>query len=309
MRISAMPGRWAKLHAHAAISSLGRLRRQWLGSVMTAAAIGIALALPAAFVVAMDNLESAMDGWQGAPRASVFLDTGTAADQYATIAARIDGLNGIRGVRLITPDEALTEYRQSSGVSDPLAMLDANPLPAVVVAELAARLGPESVDRLVGRLRALPAVANLRLDRDWMARLAAIIDLGNRITTLVALLLGLTVILVLFNTLRLDIENHRREIEITRLIGGTNAFIRRPFLYTGVWYGMAGGLIAGLLLAIAVTSVADPVQRLASLYGSGFRPSGPGLTGTLTLVGAGALLGLSGAWLAVGRHLSAIEPP
>ncbi|MEX0373000.1 permease-like cell division protein FtsX [Spiribacter roseus] len=304
-----MTGRWAKLHAHAAISSLGRLRRQWLGSVMTAAAIGIALALPAAFVVAMDNLESAMDGWQGAPRASVFLDTETAADQYAAIARRIDGLDGIRGVRLITPDEALTEYRQSSGVSDPLAMLDANPLPAVVVAELAARLGPESVDRLVGRLRALPAVADLRLDRDWMARLAAIIDLGNRITALVALLLGLTVILVLFNTLRLDIENHRREIEITRLIGGTNAFIRRPFLYTGVWYGMAGGLIAGLLLAIAVTSVADPVQRLASLYGSGFRPSGPGLTGTLTLVGAGALLGLSGAWLAVGRHLSAIEPP
>ncbi|WP_235012733.1 MULTISPECIES: permease-like cell division protein FtsX [Spiribacter] len=304
-----MPGRWAKLHAHAAISSLGRLRRQWLGSVMTAAAIGIALALPAAFVVAMDNLESAMDGWQGAPRASVFLDTETAADQYAAIATRIDGLDGIRGVRLITPDEALTEYRQSSGVSDPLAMLDANPLPAVVVAELAARLGPESVDRLVDRLRALPAVADLRVDRDWMARLAAIIDLGNRITALVALLLGLTVILVLFNTLRLDIENHRREIEITRLIGGTNAFIRRPFLYTGVWYGMAGGLIAGLLLAIAVTSVADPVQRLASLYGSGFRPSGPGLTGTLTLVGAGALLGLSGAWLAVGRHLSAIEPP
>ncbi|AUB77698.1 hypothetical protein BA898_01295 [Spiribacter roseus] len=309
MRIGAMPGRWAKLHAHAAISSLGRLRRQWLGSVMTAAAIGIALALPAAFVVAMDNLESAMDGWQGAPRASVFLDTETAADQYAAIATRIDGLDGIRGVRLITPDEALTEYRQSSGVSDPLAMLDANPLPAVVVAELAARLGPESVDRLVDRLRALPAVADLRVDRDWMARLAAIIDLGNRITALVALLLGLTVILVLFNTLRLDIENHRREIEITRLIGGTNAFIRRPFLYTGVWYGMAGGLIAGLLLAIAVTSVADPVQRLASLYGSGFRPSGPGLTGTLTLVGAGALLGLSGAWLAVGRHLSAIEPP
>lgn len=309
MRIGAMPGRWAKLHAHAAISSLGRLRRQWLGSVMTAAAIGIALVLPAAFMVAMDNLESAMDGWQGAPRASVFLDTGTAADRYAAIATRIDGLDGIRGVRLITPDEALAEYRQSSGVSDPLAMLDANPLPAVVVAELAAGLGPESVDRLADRLRALPAVADLRLDREWMARLAAIIDLGNRITALVALLLGLTVILVLFNTLRLDIENHRREIEITRLIGGTNAFIRRPFLYTGVWYGMAGGLIAGLLLAIAVLAVADPVQRLASLYGSGFRPSGPGLTGTLALIGAGALLGLSGAWLAVGRHLSAIEPP
>jgi len=309
MSISALPKRWAKLHAHAAISSLGRLRRQWLGSIMTAAAIGIALALPAAFVVAMDNLESALDGWQGAPRASVFLDTGTEAAQYPDIAERIRALDGIRGVRLITPDQALTEYRQSSGVSDPLALLDSNPLPAVVLAELSGGLAPGAVDRLADRLRALPAVDDLRLDRDWMARLAAIIELGNRATALVALLLGLTVILVLFNTLRLDIENHRREIEITRLIGGTNAFIRRPFLYTGVWYGLAGGLIAGGLLAIAVAFVADPAQRLASLYGSGFRPAGAGLTGTLTLIGAGGLLGLSGAWLAVGRHLSAIEAP
>jgi cell division transport system permease protein len=309
MSISALAKRWAKLHAHAAISSLGRLRRRWPGSVMTAAAIGIALALPAAFVVAMDNLDTALSGWGGAPQASVFLETTTDPGQYSAIAAGIGDSDAVRDVRLITPEQALAEYRRSGGVSEPLALLDRNPLPAVVVAELSPGLGSAAVERLAAQLRDRPAVAELRIDRDWMARLAAIIELGNRATAVVALLLGLTVVLVLFNTLRLDIENHRREIEITRLIGGTHAFIRRPFLYTGLWHGLAGGLIAGILLSVAVALIAEPAQRLATLYGSGFQPAGAGLAGTLSLIATGGLLGVGGAWLAVARHLVAIEPP
>jgi len=309
MSISALAKRWAKLHAHAAISSLGRLRRRWPGSVMTAAAIGIALALPAAFVVAMDNLDTALSGWGGAPQASVFLETTTDPGQYSAIAASIGDSDAVRAVRLITPEQALAEYRRSGGVSEPLALLDRNPLPAVVVAKLSPGLGSAAVERLAAQLRDRPAVAELRIDRDWMARLAAIIELGNRATAVVALLLGLTVVLVLFNTLRLDIENHRREIEITRLIGGTHAFIRRPFLYTGLWHGLAGGLIAGILLSVAVALIAEPAQRLATLYGSGFQPVGAGLAGTLSLITTGGLLGVGGAWLAVARHLVAIEPP
>lgn len=309
MRPLAAIKRWAQQHARAAISSLGRLRLKPAGSLMTGAAIGIALALPAAFLVAMDNLESVMDGWGGSPRASIFLDAPTDAQQQTNTAEQLHQLEGIASVRLITPEEALAEYRDSSGLSDALTLLEDNPLPAVVVAELEAGGRRADIDQLVRQIRDIASVDTLRLDREWLQRLSAIIELGNRTTALVALLLGLTVVLVLFNTIRLDIENNRREIEITKLIGGTNGFIRRPFLYTGLWYGLAGGFMASVILAAVVMFLASPVDRLATLYGSGFRPTGAGLTGTLTLIGGGGLLGLTGAWLAVGRHLTAIEPP
>ncbi|RZU99320.1 permease-like cell division protein FtsX [Spiribacter vilamensis] len=309
MQLSAVIRRWSGQHARAAISSLGRMRLKPAGSLMTGAAIGIALALPAAFLVAMDNLESVMQDWGGAPRASVFLDSSTESRQQTETAGQIDRLEGIGAVRLITPEEALAEYRDSSGMSDAIALLEDNPLPPVVVAELATGGGNAAIDELVTRIRELPSVDTVRLDREWLERLGAIVELGNRTTALIALLLGLTVVLVLFNTIRLDIENNRREIEITKLIGGTDGFIRRPFLYTGLWYGLAGGFIASAILAGVVMYLVPPVDRLATLYGSDFRPAGAGFAGTLTLVGSGGLLGLAGAWLAAGRRLSAIEPP
>ena len=305
--IAALKG-WAKQHARAAISSLGRLQLKPVGSLMTGAAIGIALALPAAFLVAVDNLESVMDGWSGSPRASVFLDSSVEASQQTRTAERIRQLEGIEATRLITPEEALAEYRNGSGMQDALALLEDNPLPAVVIAELATDVRSADIDRLVTRIRELPSVDMLRLDREWLQRLDALVALGNRATALVALLLGLTVVLVLFNTIRLDIENNRREIEITRLIGGTDGFVRRPFLYTGLWYGLAGGLIASVILAGVVMFLAPPVERLAMLYGSGFEATGAGASGALTLMAGGGLLGLTGAWLAVARHLATIEP-
>lgn len=300
--------RIAKQHARAAISALGRLRRHWLGSLMTAGAIGVALALPAAFLVAMDNLESVMGDWQGAPRASAFLSMDTDARQHQATAERITGLAGIEDVRLITPEAGLEAYRSRHDMDDALELLDDNPLPAVVVAMLDTAPETAAIDTLVRRLEALPQVERVRVDRAWIQRLAALIALGHRITALVAFLLGATVILVLFNTIRLDIENNRREIEITQLIGGTNGFIRRPFLYTGLWYGLGGGLIAGLILAGAMAFIAPAADGLAARYGSDFAVTGAGFTGTLTLIGAGGLLGLGGAWLAVGRQLAAIEP-
>jgi cell division transport system permease protein len=300
--------RIAKQHARAAISALGRLRRHGLGSLMTAGAIGVALALPAAFLVAMDNLESVMGDWQGAPRASAFLAMDTDARQHEATAERIAGLTGIGNVRLITPEAGLAAYRAHNDMDDALELLEDNPLPAVVEATLDTAPGAVAIDRLVRRLEGLPRVERVRVDREWIQRLAALLALGHRITALVAVLLGMTVVLVLFNTIRLDIENNRREIEITQLIGGTNGFIRRPFLYTGLWYGLGGGLIAGLILAAAMAFIAPAAGGLAARYGSDFAVSGAGFTGTLTLIGTGGLLGLGGAWLAVGRQLAAIEP-
>ncbi len=299
---------WLGQHARAAISALGQLRRKPGGSLMTAAAIGIALALPAAFLLIVDNIESAMSGWDGMPTASVFLALDTPPDQQAATAERIAALGGIQEVILITPAEALAEFQATAGMDETLAMLDANPLPAVVEARLTGRLDAATTERLMNRLQALPHVEEIRLDQTWMQRLDALLELGNRTIAIIALLLGLTVTLVIGNTIRLDIENRRSEVEITKLIGGTDAFVRRPFLYTGVWYGLAGGVVSGVILVAGMQAVSAPATRLATLYQSAFQPAGPGVSGILTLLVTGLLLGLFGAWLAVGRHLATIEP-
>lgn len=299
---------WLEQHARAAISTLGGLRLRLASSLMTTAVIGIALALPAGFLLLVDNLEAATANQNGTPQASAFLQADLDIDQQRDIADQIQALAGVTEVEHITPEVALSEFQRRSGMQETLALLERNPLPPVVVAQLESGLSGVDADALVKALEAIAAVEEVRLDRVWLERLDALMQLANRGSGLIALLLGLTVILVVGNTIRLDIENRRAEIEITKLIGGTDAFVRRPFLYTGMWYGLIGGSLAALLLIISVFILTGPSSRLASLYESNFEPMGPGLSGTLTLLGCGVLLGLLGAALAVGRHLAAIEP-
>lgn len=299
---------WLAQHARSAVTSLGQLKRRPTASFMTTAVIGIALALPAGFLLLMDNLEAATTGWDGNPRASIFLADGLPTDNQRELVARIQRFDEVIATELITPDAALAEFEQHAGMEETLALLDENPFPAVIVAELNAGLGTLAADQLIARASGLAGVNQVRVDRVWLQRLTAVLQLANRGTLLIGLLLGLTVVLVVGNTIRLDIENRRAEIEITKLIGGTDAFVRRPFLYTGLWYGVSGGLLAAIILAVAMGLLAGPTRELTTLYGSGFRLLGPGIGGTLTLLLGGILLGLIGAWMAVGRHLAAIEP-
>lgn len=308
MKLPATLHAWLEQHARAAISTLGGLRLRLASSLMTTAVIGIALALPAGFLLLVDNLEAATANQNGTPQASAFLQADLGIDQQRDIANQIQALAGVTEVEHITPEVALSEFQRRSGMQETLALLEDNPLPPVVVAQLESGLSGVDADTLVKALEAIAAVEEVRLDRVWLERLDALMQLANRGSGLIALLLGLTVILVVGNTIRLDIENRRAEIEITKLIGGTDAFVRRPFLYTGMWYGLIGGSLAALLLIISVFILTGPSSRLASLYESNFEPMGPGLSGTLTLLGCGVLLGLLGAALAVGRHLAAIEP-
>lgn len=299
---------WRDQHAQALLGSLGRFTRSWVSSLMTAGVIGIALALPAAFLVLMDNIQALTAGWQGQPRASLFLKRGLDADQISTLAQQIESRDGVTQVRIITPEQGLQELRQLSGFRQALTMLQSNPLPPVIEVEPSGTLTPAQVDAIVDKLGALPNVERIRLDQDWLRRLHAILQLLQRGIWSVATLLGVTVILVVGNTIRLDIENRRDEIVIVKLIGATDAFVRRPFLYSGLWHGLAGGLLACLLVETGRLLLNGPTSHLASLYGSRFELAGIGFSGGLTLLGCGAFLGLVGSWLAVGRHLTAIEP-
>jgi len=271
--------------------------------------IGIALALPSGLYVLTGNLQRLSTQWDGGASLSLFLRHEVTTGQAGALADKLRQWPEIEQLRLITPQEALVEFRELSGFGDTLDTLDENPLPAVLAikpADSAAQAEPAAA--LLERLRALPEVDLAQLDLQWVKRFNAIVDIVQRSIWVLASLLGLAVLLVTGNTIRLEIQNRREEIEITKLIGATSAFIRRPFLYSGLLYGLGGALLAAVLVELAFLQLNSPVRQLAGLYESSFRLQMLSFSESLTLLAAGSLLGLLGAWLAVGRHLADIEP-
>ncbi len=296
-------------HLRSFFFSLGKLYRAPLSSLMTMAVIGIALALPTGLYVVLKNLQAVSGGWDDAARVSLFLKQEISDEAAKTLAQKIRVRRDVGDVNLITREAALAEFKELSGFGDALDALDDNPLPSVIVVQPAlAASQPAAVSALVEELQGLPETDLAQLDMQWVQRLYAIMEIARRGVLVVAAMLGLAVLLVVGNTIRLDIQNRREEIEVTKLIGGTDAFIRRPFLYGGIWYGLLGGLLGLLMVETALGLLAKPVQRLSGLYQSEFRLLDLDPASAFTLLGTAALLGLVGSWLAVGRHLSDIEP-
>lgn len=296
-------------HVQMALNSLGRLYRAPLASLMTAAVIGIALALPSGLYLLTGNLQRLSTQWDGGASLSLFLRHDVTVSQAGELAKRLQDWPEVAKLELISPEQALKEFRELSGFGDTLEALDENPLPTVLSIRLAdGATDTATAAALVQRLQALPEVDLAQLDLQWVERFNAIVAVVERSIWVLASLLGLAVLLVTGNTIRLEIQNRREEIEITKLIGATAAFIRRPFLYSGIWYGLCGALLAALLVELAFLQLDAPVRELAGLYQSSFRLQALSFSGSLALLLSGSLLGLLGAWLAVGRHLSAIEP-
>jgi cell division transport system permease protein len=297
-------------HMRACVASLGDMLRAPFASFMTAVVIGVALALPSGFHALLASAQTLAAGWEGeVAQVSLFLKPGMKEDAALNLAWRLRSMNDVAGVRYISPQQALEEFQRSSGLSDALAYLGENPLPAVLIVKPAKiSTNPEAVRAMVQRLQALPEVESAQLDWAWLERLSALVDLADRGMTLVGVVLALAVLFILGNTIRLAIENRREEIIITKLIGATDAFIRRPFIYGGIWHGLAGGLIALFIVDGSLWGMRGPVARLAALYHSGFQLGMLGGVASLAILLAGASLGWLGAWLAVGRHLRRIEP-
>jgi cell division transport system permease protein len=300
---------WRLHHRQMLVAGFTRLYRKPVATGMTVAVIGISLALPASLLVLVQNVKQVSGSWQGAARISLFLKQGLSDQDVQKTATAARDIKGVASLQIITADQALTEFKNRSGFGDALALLGDNPLPAVLVVQPdAAHSMPESAALLGQSLASLPQVDRVRLDVQWLRRLQAILDILGRAVLIIGSLLGLAVILIVGNTIRLDIEGRRTEIEVSKLIGATDRFIRRPFLYYGAGYGLTGGVLAWLLVTVSLALLGGPVARLAGLYGSDFNLSGAGLSGALMLLAGGALLGWLGAWLAVARHLRDIEP-
>ena len=296
-------------HAQVTFESLGRLYRNGLATWMTAMVIGIALALPAGLYLLLANLDRLSGAWEGQAGLSVFLKDGIKADAAEDLADRVRSWPEVDGVTLVTPEQALEEFKQRSGFADVLAALENNPLPVVLlVSPTGNHSDPASAGALQEKLRQLPETDLVQLDLQWVQRLAAILETARRAVLLISALLALAVLLMVGNTIRLEIQNRREEIVVTKLIGATNAFVRRPFLYSGIWYGVLGATLAWLVVEVGFRMLESPVQRLVGLYEGSFElQTQPGRL-LLVLLGGGIALGLLGSWLAVGRHLRAVEP-
>ncbi|MDH5777321.1 MAG: permease-like cell division protein FtsX [Gammaproteobacteria bacterium] len=296
-------------HAQTFFGTLGQLLRAPFSMLMTAAVIGIALALPTGLHVLLQNAQLLSGELEDATQISLFLKQSVNEDQAKRLVNKLQNMQEVGKVRFISREKALQEFKQYSGFGEAMKALQENPLPHVVVINPAIQQTSErDREQLLSKLRDLVQVDTAQLDVEWIKRLYSIMDMIKRGVWILASMLALAVLLVVGNTIRLAIQNRRDEIVIIKLIGGTDTFIRRPFLYTGFWYGLFGALIAFALVMMALYLLSDPIKRLAELYHSPFNLSALNLESAAVLFAAGILLGLSGSWLAVGRHLKDIEP-
>ena len=297
------------LHFHVLTTSLAQLGRSLGGNLMTIMVIGIALALPATLHVFLSKVDSLGASWQESAKVSLFLKASLPAQALSGLMTELNSWPEVGSLEYISPEQALEEFKQTSGLGDAMEFLDQNPLPGVVLVSPAlAHQAPAAVESLLQRLSQRSEVDLAQLDLEWLQRLFGLIKLAERAVLLLGGLLVLAVLFVIGNTIRLAIQSRHDEIEVVKLIGGSDAFVRRPFLYNGMWFGLFGGLLAWLLVNVLLVNLDDPVRQLAELYGSDFSLGLVDIKTTLLLLLLGPLFGLLGAWLATGRHLRAIEP-
>ncbi len=299
-RISA----WREAHLYSLLSSLGRLVDRPFASLSTAAVMGLALALPFALYLAVKNLEQLGGTLGDTGEIALFLDSETGMEGGAALAARLGTREDIARTELRSPDDGLAELASLPGFAEAAAALDDNPLPVVIRVLPVDGLEVADEERLLKALAAEPGVDLVQFDAEWRRRLDALVAAARRAVQVLWLVLGLGALLVVGNTVRLDIQGRAEEIAIIQLMGATDAFVRRPFLYGGLWYGLTAAALALLVVMLAQFALAGPVERLSASYGAAFMLWGPGAGESLALLGLSVLLGLSGAWLASSRHLS-----
>ncbi|MFB4392729.1 MULTISPECIES: permease-like cell division protein FtsX [unclassified Pseudomonas] len=298
---------WLESHRASLADSLRRLGKQPIGSFFTCLVMAVALSMPMGLSLLLQNVEKLGGSWQRAAQISLYLKLDAGSRDGEALRDEIKGMPGVAEAHYVSREEALQEFQQQSGLGEALRELPDNPLPGVVV------VTPTEVDKpaleaLRQRLSELPRVEAAQLDLLWVERLAAILKLGDRFVFGLAVMLISALLLVIGNTIRLHIENRRVEIEVIKLVGGTDSYVRRPFLYMGALYGLGAGVLAWGILAFGLNWLNDAVVGLSGLYGSDFALAGvPGSDGLSLLIGA-VLLGYIGAWIAVARHLNELAP-
>ncbi|MBY3788239.1 permease-like cell division protein FtsX [Photobacterium carnosum] len=299
------------IHRQQASSALKDMFRHPLGNFLTLAVLAVALTLPCTFYLMAKNITAVADAWQNPSQITLYLKHNTSNDDGQALADEIKNWSQVNSVKFITADQGLEQFRQNGGFDKALNLFDEqnNPLPAVVIVE------PKSdwqttakANELAQKLGQQKHVAEVRLDRDWLQRLAAIQQLAIALALLMSGLMLFAVFLIVGNTLRLQVLSHKDEIQVMKMVGATNSYILRPYLYVGVWYGLIAALIAWGLTQGVVLLLGDAVAQLSNLYGSHFRMLGLNWDESVIMIMIATFLGLMAARLAAGRHLREINP-
>lgn len=296
---------WARRHAYSLLSSLGALLRHPLATLMTVVVLAVTLSLPTGLYVALDNAGRISDGWERLDTLSVFLQIGHGEHEAVQLASQLSAWSDIVAVDPVSPQAGMAELTGRLQIEEVSAHVEGNPLPWVLEVTPARRQGVEALSE---RLRRVEGVDQVMVDLQWLERLHAILALLERLAVLLGALFAMAVAFVIGNTIRMDIHNRREEIRVLALVGATDGFVRRPFLYSGFWYGLTGGLAAWAVVELGLFALSGPVGRLSGAYASDFTLASLPLGVAAVLVLGSGILGILGAWLAVGRQLRAIHP-
>lgn len=296
-------------HIRHAMGSLGELWRQPAASLMTIGVLGLSITLPSTLYILVKNTEKISAGWEQAAEISLFLKDQTTIAEAQQLLTRLQTWSEIERVVYVPADKALEEFQQLSGLGNAVKYLDENPLPDVVlITPTEKHTAPTAAKLLLRKLQRQREVDIGKLDIEWLERLYGFLQIATELVTIIGVLLFFAVILIVGNTIRLNILNKRDEILVMKLVGATDSFIHRPFLYTGFWYGLLGGVIAWMAVIVILWWMDSSIQNFASFYDKSFHITG--LTGSalLTMLGLSILLGLLGSLISVQRHVREIEP-
>lgn len=296
-------------HLQQAVGSLGDLWRTPFTSVMTVFVLGISLALPATLHLFVKNAEQISEQWDSASQITLFLKLSTTEKSAKSLVKRISLYNEVAEVHYISAKQALKEFKILSGFGQSLEYLDKNPLPATILVTPTQRASQaQAANDLLAKLIREREVDQGKLDLEWLTRLEAMAKLIENIVLGVALLLCLSVVLIVGNTIRLAILNERDAIAIMKLVGATDSFIQRPFLYAGAWYGIFGGILSCGVVSLLAQYLGGAISELTELYRSSFELQGLTLDDVFRLISFAVMLGLCGSYISVRQHIKAIEP-
>ncbi|MGR9052962.1 MAG: permease-like cell division protein FtsX [Gammaproteobacteria bacterium] len=300
---------YANIHAHALFSSLGRLMRSSFTSMMTVTVLSITISMAAGFYLLVANMQQLAGNLEDSDKISVFLKVSVSDEAGKKLADKIGKFPDVQHVSLITKAEAMAEFRHYSGFGEALDALEKNPLPTVIQVLPKNELNDlKRLDKLLQSLEALAEVDFAQLDMQWVKRLRSIMVLAERGVSLLCILLGFAIVFITGNTIRLELQNRREEVVIAKLVGATDSFIRRPFLYTGFWLGLGSGIAAWIIVTLLMFSLHQPVRRLSELYEGNFEVNYLNFYETLMLLLISSLLGIIGSWIVLKFQLRELRP-
>ena len=294
-------------HIQSLVFSLGKIYKAPTTTIMTVAVIGITLSLPSGFYLFVKNIEAMSGDLSSSTQITLYLNLKTTEKNARKLGRKLGDRETIQNTEFVSRDTALQAFRQNSGFGKSIDTLSSNPLPHTIIVEPDSDSDKFEIKNLLNSLQSLSEVEIAKLDTEWLERLFTILEIAKRAVAIITLLFAFAVLLIIGNTIRLDIQNRYQEIIVTKLIGATNAFIRRPFLYGGLWYGLFGGIISWLIVELGYLAISGPLGRLNLLYQSEFDVVTFSFQDFIILITSSTLLGLTGSWIAVAKHLNQTE--